>query len=123
VLHSFQRLPAILRASLLGLLMLAIAFKPMSSLVCETHQLGHLLAAASHESFHEDSAAELQLDADHANGGHGLLHAGDHGGTDAGIPAVVTVQVVRLESALICLPTALPVPVQHVTNPFRPPIA
>ena len=118
-----QRLPACLRASLLGLLMLAIACKPLASLVCETHQLGHLLAAAIHVPYHHEGTAELQMDADHASGAHGLLHAGDHSGTDAGVPAQVTVKVFRFEAARLSLPMALPSPQWRIAKPFRPPIA
>ena len=123
VMTAFLRLPTLLRATLVGLMVLAVACKPLSSVICETHQLAHVLAAASHVPFHAESTAERQLDADHASGAHGLLHAGDQGGTDAGIPAALTVQVVRFEAALISLPTELPAPQQHVARPFRPPIA
>jgi hypothetical protein len=123
VIAPIQRLPIFLRASLLGLLMLAVVCKPLSSLVCETHQLGHLLAAAGHASFHDDSIAELQLDADHARGDHGLVHARDQGGAYADIAAVVTLPVVHFESVPVALPTELPVPAQRVTRLFRPPIA
>jgi hypothetical protein len=120
---SIQRLPVILRASLLGLLMLAVVGRPLSSLVCETHQLGHLSAASSQASSHVDSLAELQLDADHANGAHGLLHGSDKGGTYADIAAVVTLPIVRFESVPVSMPTELPVTVQPATRPFRPPMA
>jgi hypothetical protein len=116
-------LSGFVRAGLLGLLMLAVVSKPMVATLCDTHLLGHALATLSHSHFHEDSRAERQMDADHASGAHGVLHAGDQGGTYADIAAVVTVPVVRFESVLIPLPTVLPVPMQHVVRPFRPPIA
>ena len=118
----FQRLPTLLRASLLGLMMLAVVGKPMSSSMCEIHQLGHTLAALSHSQFHDESSAERQMDSDHAKGAHGLLHGGDQGGTYADIAAVVTVPVVRLESDPVLIPAELPVPLQHIARPFRPPI-
>jgi hypothetical protein len=123
VIAPIHRLPILVRLSLLGLLMLAVAFKPMSSLVCDTHQLSHMLAATGLVSLHQDSAAQMQLDADHAKGAHGLLHDGDESSAYVGFSAEVTVPVVRFEPVAISLPTELPVPVQHVTKPFRPPIA
>ncbi|MEO8307983.1 MAG: hypothetical protein ABI616_08075 [Pseudomonadota bacterium] len=122
MLSRFQRLPTLLRACLLGLLMLAVIGKPMSSTMCELHQLGHTIAALSHSQFHEDSSAERQMDSDHAKGGHGLLHGSDQGGTYADIATVVTVPVVRLKSDPILIPTELPVPPQHIARLFRPPI-
>ena len=120
---SVPRLRRLIRASLLGVLMLAVLAKPFAASLCDTHQLGHTLAAFSHGQFHVDSAAERQMDSDHARGAHSLLHAGDEGSTYADIAAVLTLPVVRFESVLISLPTASPVPTRHVGRPFRPPIA
>lgn len=123
MIASIQPLPTLLRASLLGLLALAVVSKPITSWMCETHQLGHTLALLSHSHFHDDSVSERQLDSEHASGAHGLLHGGEHGGTYADIAAVVTLPIVRFESEPISLPTELQVPLQHVARPFRPPIA
>jgi hypothetical protein len=123
VIAPHPRLSTLVRASLLGLLMLAVAFKPMSSLVCDMHQLTHVLAATGLVSLHQDSPAERQLDADHAKGAHGLLHSGDESGAYVGFSAEVTVPALRLDAVAVSLPTELPVPMQHVTKPFRPPIA
>jgi hypothetical protein len=123
VFSSFKRLPILLRASLLGLLVLAVVGKPMASSMCEIHQLGHTLAALSHVSFHSDSAAERQMDTEHAKGAHGLLHGGDQGSTYADIAAVVTLPVVHFESDQIALPAESPMPPQQITRLFRPPIA
>jgi hypothetical protein len=123
MLASFQRLPVVLRASLLGLLLLAVVGKPMASSLCEIHQLGHTLAARSHVNFHSDSAAERQMDSEHASGAHGLLHGGDQGSTYADIAAVVTLPVVHFESVQISLPAESRMPPQQITRLFRPPIA
>jgi hypothetical protein len=120
---SFKQLPFPLRAGLLGLLMLSLVGKPISSTWCETHQLVHEISALSLDHFHADSAAERQLDAEHASGAHGLLHGGDQGSTYADIAAVVTVPEVRFESMWISAPMELPVPSQHIARLFRPPIA
>jgi hypothetical protein len=120
---SVQRLRRLLSAALLGALMLATIAKPLAASVCETHQLGHTFASAGGAPRHVDSAAERQMDADHARGAHGLLHAGDEGSTYADIAAVLTVPAVRFESVPIALPTAMAVPTRHVGRPFRPPIA
>ena len=121
--RTYHHLPVLLRAGLLGLLLLAVVSKPISSTWCETHQLTHTISALSHNHFHSDSAAELRLDADDAKGAHGALHAGDQGSTYADIAAVVTVPEVRFESMWIAVPVETPVPSRHITRLFRPPIA
>ena len=123
VATSFKRLPYLLRAGLLGMLLLSVVGKPISSTWCETHQLVHAISALSLDHFHSDSDAERQLDADHARGAHGSLHAGDQGSTYADIAAVVTVPEARFESMWVAPPAELPVPSQHVTRLLRPPIA
>jgi hypothetical protein len=120
---SFKRLPILLRASLLGLLILAVVGKPMASSMCEIHQLGHTFAALSHTQFHDESNAERQMDSEHASGAHGLLHGSDNSGTYADIAPVVTLPVIRFESEPISLPTERTVPSQQIVRPFRPPIA
>ena len=121
--RSLKHLPLLLRAGLLGLLLLSVVSKPISSTWCETHQLVHTISSLSHNDFHRDSAAERQLDADHAKGAHGSLHAGDQGSTYADIAAVVKVPEVRFESMWIASPVELPAPSQHIARLFRPPIA
>jgi hypothetical protein len=121
--RSFKHLPFLMRAGLLGVLLLSVVGKPISSTWCETHQLVHTISALSHDHFHNDSDAERQLDAEHASGAHGSLHAGDQGGTYADIAAVVTVPQVRFETMWIASPLELPAPSQHITRLLRPPIA
>jgi len=121
VINPIQRLPLLLRITLLGLSMLAVLGRPIYSTWCETHQLGHELANRSHEAFRQDSSVEKQLDVDHARGNHGQLHAHD-GGVYADIATVVTVPPVYFESVLNPLAVALPSPVQRLARPFRPPI-
>jgi hypothetical protein len=122
VINPIQRLPRLLRISLLGLSMLAVLGRPVYSTWCEYHQLGHELAALEHESFRQDSGMERQLDSEHARGDHGQLHAHD-GGVYADIATVVTVPPVYLQSVLNPPVVELPTPVQRVARPFRPPIA
>jgi len=113
----------LLRISLLGMLLLTAVGRPMYSTWCETHQLGHELAALNHEEFRQDSTLERQLDAEHARGAHGLLHAGDEA-TYADIAAVVTVPDVFYDSMSSSPPvTQLPDLAQRVARLFRPPIA
>lgn len=124
VIARIHRLPVLLRASLLALSLLAVLARPMYSTWCETHQLVHTMAALSHHSFHEDSSAERQLDADHARGAHGALHGGDHGGgAYADIATVVTVPVVRFDAVLNPPAVGLPAHVQRPARLLRPPIA
>ncbi|MEJ0098880.1 MAG: hypothetical protein WDO12_03730 [Pseudomonadota bacterium] len=122
MINPVKRLPLFLRVALLGVLALSVLARPMYSNWCETHQLGHALAALGHEKFRPDSRAELQLDAEHARGGHGALHS-DDGGAYAGLPAMTVVPVVYFESMLNPLAVELPVLVQRPDKPFRPPIA
>jgi hypothetical protein len=123
VATSFKHLPLLLRAGLLGLLFVSVMSKPIASTWCETHQLVHTISALSQQHFHDDSAAERQLDAEHTSGAHGLLHGGDQGSTYADIAAVVTMPVVRFESMRMPLLMELPLPPQPVARLFRPPIA
>ncbi|MEO8314639.1 MAG: hypothetical protein ABI645_07565 [Pseudomonadota bacterium] len=83
----------------------------------------HTLAALGHGKFREDSRAERNLDADHASGAHGLLHGGDQGGDYANIATVMPMPAIYFDSVLNPPSTELPIPVQHVTKPFRPPIS
>jgi hypothetical protein len=123
VIRPIKRLPLLLRTSVLGLVLLGVLAKPIYSTWCETHQLGHSLAALGHEKFRADSRVERQLDAEHARGAHGLLHASDDGGAYVGIAAIDPVPAVTFDSVLNPPSIALPVPVQRITRPFRPPIA
>lgn len=113
----------LLHLSLLGMVMLAVVGRPLYSSWCVTHQLGHTLGAFSQEKFREDSSAERQLDAEHASGAHGQLHGDDVGGEYADIATAMAVPAVYFDSVPNPYLTELPVPVQHVTNPFRPPMA
>lgn len=108
---------------MLVLVLLGVLVKPIYSTWCETHQLGHMDAALGHVKFRADSAVERQLDAEHARGGHGLLHASDDGGAYVGIATLDAVPAVIFDSVLNPPAIALPLPVQRITRPFRPPIA
>ncbi len=122
VIRPTRRLRFLLRFCVVGLLLFSVLIRPVYSTWCETHQLGHELAALAHEQFRPDSAAERQLDAEHARGGHGLLHS-DDGGVYAVVATVVSVPVVHFDSVLNAPVLELPDPVQRLTEPFRPPIA
>jgi hypothetical protein len=123
VIAPFRPLPPPLRLTVLALVLLGVLVKPIYSTWCETHQLGHTVAALGHEKFRPDSAVERQLDAEHARGAHGLLHASDDGGAYVGIAAIDPVPAVIFDSVLNPPSIALPVPVQRIARPFRPPIA
>ncbi|HTQ36293.1 MAG TPA: hypothetical protein VMH77_04590 [Steroidobacteraceae bacterium] len=120
--NPIQRLPFALRVTLLAMTMFSVLGRPMYSTWCETHQLGHELAALAHEKFRPDSPLERQLDAEHARGAHGLLHS-DDGGVYAGTAAVVAAPAVHVESVLNPLAIVLPAPVQRIGRLLRPPIA
>jgi hypothetical protein len=122
VIHSLKRLPLALRLALLGLAMFSVVARPMYSIWCETHQLGHELARLSHETFRPDSSIERELDAEHARGAHGQLHS-DDGGVYAGTAPVEVMPVVQYLSVLNPPAIVLPDPVQRISRLFRPPIA
>lgn len=112
-------LPRLLRTFMVGLLMLGIVAKPVMSVICETHELSHLIAASGHV----DSAAEARSDSDHASGAHQFVHAGDT--TPAYIEPLAMLSVPALAYA-----ADAPAPVDDVApvarrpdTPFRPPIA
>jgi len=107
---------------LVGVLLLSVLVRPAYSTWCETHQLGHELAALAHEKFRPDSPLERQLDAEHARGAHGLLHS-DDGGVYADTAAVVAVPAVQFDSVLNPPSIRLPAPVQRIARLLRPPIA
>jgi hypothetical protein len=122
VANRYKRLPILVRIGLLVLAALPVLIRPMYSTWCETHQLGHALAALSHHKFRADSSVEKQLDIEHARGEHGLLHS-DDGGVYAGVAAVVAAPAVQFESVLNPSVIALPAPVQRLDRLLRPPIA
>lgn len=117
------RLSTFLRASLLALLVMGVALKPMLASVCEMHVLGHTLAVQAHGHDHAESKPEHAIDHDHARGAHGLLHEDDSGSAYADIMFVVVLPTVSFEPLLVSLPAASPVPLKHISGPFRPPIA
>jgi hypothetical protein len=122
VIIRTRRRSLLLRISLLGLTLLTVVGRPLYSTWCETHQLGHELASFNHEVFRQDSSSERALDADHASGGHGMLHASDQA-TYADIASAVTVPDVHFDSVPHLVVTELPDPVQRISRLFRPPIA
>jgi len=121
VKHPLRRLPFALRLTMLGLAMFSVLARPMYSTWCETHQVGHELAALSHQQFRPDSSMERELDAEHARGDHGELHS-DDGGVYADIAFIVELPVIHFDTVLNPLSVKLPVPVQRIAEPFRPPI-
>ena len=122
VIHRFRHLPLLLRLGLFALMVLPVLVRPIYSTWCETHQLGHELAALSHHQFRPDSSVERQLDAEHASGAHGMLHS-DDGGVYAGVAAVIATPAVQYVSVLNPPVIALPAPVQRLDRLLRPPIA
>ena len=123
MIRHVKRLPLVLRISVLGFVLLGVLAKPLYSTWCETHQLGHQLATLGHQQFRPDSRLEQQLDAEHARGAHGSLHASDDGGGYVGATTVDAVPVVVFDSVLNPPTVMLPAPVQRIARPFRPPIA
>jgi hypothetical protein len=121
VINPLQRLPLALRLTVLGLAMFAVLARPIYAIWCETHQAGHQLADLGHKEFRAESSLEHQLDAGHARGEHGQMHA-DDGGVYADTASVVTLPVVQTVSVMNPQEIVLPDPVQRVNVLFRPPI-
>ena len=118
------RLSILLRASLLALLVLGLAVNPALTFVGELHGADHALLAEAGGHHHDEAGLHDDApDTDHTEGAHGLLHQSSGGGAFSDSVAVITLPAVAYEPVVIALPTPLPVPLQHVTGPFRPPIA
>lgn len=129
---SFVRFPplfTLLRAFLLAALAMGMVIKPVLSSLCEIHGLGHLLETHGHQHLLDGSdvvpveVVQHKVDKDHAGGAHALLHGDDSSSVYADMVATIVLPVVAYEPLMILLPMAAPVPLQHVTGPFRPPIA
>jgi hypothetical protein len=116
---GLPRLPGFLRTLVLGLVMLAIAGKPVLAELCDTHALSHLVTAAKHV----DSASEARSDRDHASGRHATLHAFD--ATAAFIELFPALAVPPALFTAVSLPphVAATPPALRFDSPFRPPIA
>lgn len=120
-----MRLPShALRAGFLVLLLLGASIKPMLASVCDVHAIGHALLSIGEQAAHADDAAgaEHQVDRDHADGKHGMLHEYDNGGAYAHIVADVVLPEVRAGQVRIVLPVVVALPMKRVSAPFRPPI-
>ena len=124
---NFQ-LATLVRVSVLTLLMVGVALKPMLGSLCETHALAHSPSVHGHQhdfagDHDHESLASHQMDKDHAGGSHGLLHEGDQGSTYADIVVAIVIPAAPYGPTLMGMPTAEEVSQQHPTGPFRPPIA
>lgn len=123
-----SRLSVFIRVSLLALLMVGVALKPMLGSLCETHALAHVPSIHGHQhdvagDHDHESPASHQMDRDHAGGSHGLLHEGDQGGAYADIAVAIVIPAAPYGRTLVGTPPAAAVSQQHLTGPFRPPIA
>ena len=120
---SLRFLSRLVRASMLVLLMLGVAIKPMLGSLCEIHALNDALAGYVFDA--GDPAADPlhQSDRDHASGAHGSVHEDDSSGAYADIVGVVILPIGRYAATVPATEPAAAVPRQHFTAPFRPPIA
>jgi len=121
---SATRLSHLLRTCLLALLVLGLAVNPALAFVGELHGADHALVAAEDGHHHDDAGLHDEApDSDHTEGAHGLLHQSSSGGAFTGCVAVIALPAAPYGPVVFALPTPLPVPLQHLTGPFRPPIA
>ncbi len=112
-----------LRASLLAFLVLGLVINPSLTFVSELHGADHAVATQA-DGHHHDNAGlhDGAPDSDHTEGTHGLLHQSS-GGAFSDSVAVITLPAVVYALVMVALPTPLTVALQHLTGPFRPPIA
>ncbi len=130
---STRRLFEVLRVSMLTLLVLGIAIRPMLQFVGESHASAHAAAAQvdAHPHAHDESHDEGDHDGlpgddpvpDHTSGVHGLMHQGNGGGAFSVNTFVMALPEVAFE--LLAAPLLAPprAPLQLIEGPFRPPIA
>ncbi|MDQ3201677.1 MAG: hypothetical protein M3Q94_05850 [Pseudomonadota bacterium] len=104
--------------------MLGLLLKPVLALVGDIHGAEHQLTAQSELHHHTESVPHDDATGPgHTDGTHGLMHqAGCEGASTDGI-ATLALRTVAYQQVLAALPAAPPVILQHITGPFRPPIA
>lgn len=127
---SRHRLFNVLRVSMLTLLVLGIAIRPVLQFVGEAHASDHEVAAAVHGHDHDhrhdpghDSVPDEDPAPDHTSGVHGLMHQASGGGTFSVNSLVMTLPEVAFELLATPVPAPSRVPLQLIEGPFRPPIA
>jgi len=131
MITSALRLPTLLRASLLALLVLGIVIKPVLSAAFELHAFDHAVSTHVDDHGHDQAGADDreasglddQPGQGEAQGLHSLLHEGNYSGAYTDSIVVLSLPVVPYDAMAIPLPDASPVSLQHLTGPFRPPIA
>ncbi len=124
MLSFAARLSKLLRTSLLALLVLGLAVNPALAFVGELHGADHALLVEADGHHHDD--AGLHDDApgsDHTDGTHGLLHQSSSGGAFTDCVAVIALPAAAFGPVVFALPATTSAPLQHLTGPFRPPIA
>lgn len=120
------RLFALLRMSMLVLLMLGVVGRPLLNEIAKLHAIEHAaLTAESHGHAHDDPTLpdpDSDPDPDHSQGGHALMHQADFSASSNLPPSIAT---------RIAMPPSIAVPVLQLGefpqrpagSPFRPPIA
>ena len=118
------RLFALLRMSMLVLLMLGIVGRPLLNEIAKLHAIEHAaLAAESHAHAHDDpTMPDPDPDPDHSQGGHALMHQADFSASSSLPPSIATRIAMPLSSAVPVLQLG-EFPQRPAGSPFRPPIA
>ena len=127
-MHShLPRLPRLLRASCLALLVLGLMIKPVLAELGEFHAAEHTVAADAHGHGHDsdgDTEGGCSPDRDdHATGAHGLMHQSGGSTTLTGLVHGMSVPRVYARMPDLPIPDAIGVPHEVPSSPFRPPIA
>ncbi len=128
MIWSNPRLFQVLRVSMLTLLVLGIAIRPVLQFVGEAHASDHRVAVEFHGHDHghghgHDSEPANDPAPDHASGVHGLMHQSSGGGTFSVNTLVMSLPEVAFELLATPVPVPSRVPLQLIEGPFRPPIA
>lgn len=126
-----RRLPDLMRASLLALLVLGIVIKPVLASAFELHAFDHAISTLGNDhghdqpgaEDHEASSLEGQPSQSDAQGLHSLLHEENNGGAYFDCMVAVNLPDVPYAAMVLPLPVASLVSLQHIAGPFRPPIA
>lgn len=109
---------------MLVLLVLGLAVKPVLNQLGELHAVEHalLLDADGHGHDH-DGPDDDETGADHTQGAHGLMHQASMGGASTDMTSAIALPAMLGGGEVLPPPDVSRVPAQHLTSPFRPPIA
>lgn len=127
-LPRFLLSSTLLRASVLALLMLGVAGKPMLASLCGVQAFGHQMAALAATNANPVLGSDHQHDAGsleraHGSGSHQLLHEDDVVSVYADLVTVISIPSLAYQPVAPAPTVIRALPQRHLDSPFRPPIA